>query len=117
MAKRQKELPPLTRLELDVMNVAWSLGDCTSAQVTAEFTKKRLPLARGKGNCIGSTEFRAAALAEISGMSGFGFGFSREVLHETSMVQSNPARRAACHGMFANEFAPTGVGTTARGCL
>lgn len=31
----------LSRLELDVMDVVWQLGDCTSAQVTAEFIKKR----------------------------------------------------------------------------
>jgi BlaI family penicillinase repressor len=36
--------PPLSPLELEVMNVVWQLGDCTSAQVTSAFAKKR-PLA------------------------------------------------------------------------
>ena len=36
--------PPLSPLELEVMNVVWQLGDCTSAQVTNEFAKRR-PLA------------------------------------------------------------------------
>ncbi len=41
MGTNREKLAPLSRLELDVMDVVWSLGDCTSAQVTAEFTKKR----------------------------------------------------------------------------
>lgn len=36
--------PALSSLELDVMDVVWELGDCTSAQVIDTFTKKR-PLA------------------------------------------------------------------------
>ena len=31
----------LSRLELEVMNVVWELGDCTSAQVIAAFTRQR----------------------------------------------------------------------------
>ena len=42
-AKRAK-LPTLSRLELTVMGIVWELGDCTSAQVVAEFAKIR-PLA------------------------------------------------------------------------
>ena len=41
MAKHSEKLPPLSRLELDVMDVVWTLGDCTSAQVTSAFMKKR----------------------------------------------------------------------------
>jgi len=37
-------LPELSRLETEVMDVIWGLGECSSAEVTAEFTKKR-PLA------------------------------------------------------------------------
>jgi predicted transcriptional regulator len=36
-----KQLPELSPLELEVMNVIWELGECTSADVIAEFTKKR----------------------------------------------------------------------------
>ena len=36
--------PPLSPLELEVMDLVWSLGECTSAQVTGEFQRKR-PLA------------------------------------------------------------------------
>lgn len=36
--------PALSRLELEIIDVVWKLGDCTSAEVTAEFRKKR-PLA------------------------------------------------------------------------
>jgi predicted transcriptional regulator len=36
-----KQLPELSPLELEVMNVIWDLGECTSAEVIAEFTKKR----------------------------------------------------------------------------
>ena len=41
---RKKKPLPLSRLELDIMHVVWELGDCTSAQVTSAFNKKR-PLA------------------------------------------------------------------------
>lgn len=36
-----KESPELSPLELGVMNVIWELGECTSAEVIEEFTKKR----------------------------------------------------------------------------
>jgi predicted transcriptional regulator len=36
-----KPLPELSPLELEIMNVIWDLGECTSADVIAEFTKKR----------------------------------------------------------------------------
>ncbi len=35
------QLPSLSPLELEVMNVVWDLGPCTSAQVTEAFVKKR----------------------------------------------------------------------------
>jgi BlaI family transcriptional regulator, penicillinase repressor len=44
MAKRgrgKSELPELSRLEMTVMGVVWELGDCSSAEVIAEFTKRR----------------------------------------------------------------------------
>ena len=44
MAKRGRgktDLPELSRLELAVMGVVWELGDCSSAEVIAEFTKRR----------------------------------------------------------------------------
>lgn len=48
MARRSRSAPPirpaLSALELEVMDTVWKLGDCTSAQVTGEFQKKR-PLA------------------------------------------------------------------------
>ncbi len=48
MAKRKqkpsKQKKELSRLELQVMDVVWELGDCSSAEVIAEFCKKR-PLA------------------------------------------------------------------------
>ena len=37
----RKQLPELSPLELEVMNVIWELGECTSADVISEFTKKR----------------------------------------------------------------------------
>ena len=40
----KKELPELSRLEMAVMTVVWKLGDCSSAEVIAEFSKQR-PLA------------------------------------------------------------------------
>jgi len=42
--KRKESRPGLSSLELAVMDVVWDLGDCTSAQVTTEFRKRR-PLA------------------------------------------------------------------------
>jgi predicted transcriptional regulator len=42
--KRKESRPGLSSLELAVMDVVWELGDCTSAQVTDEFRKRR-PLA------------------------------------------------------------------------
>jgi BlaI family transcriptional regulator, penicillinase repressor len=44
MARRKQDktdLPELSRLELAVMGVVWELGDCSSAEVIAEFTKRR----------------------------------------------------------------------------
>jgi len=35
------DLPELSRLELAIMDVVWVLGDCSSAEVIAEFTKRR----------------------------------------------------------------------------
>jgi predicted transcriptional regulator len=35
------DLPELSRLELVIMAVVWELGDCSSAEVIAEFTKRR----------------------------------------------------------------------------
>jgi predicted transcriptional regulator len=37
----RKQLPELSPLELEVMNVIWELGECTSADVIKEFAKKR----------------------------------------------------------------------------
>jgi predicted transcriptional regulator len=36
-----KQSPELSPLELEVMNVIWELGECTSADVINDFTKKR----------------------------------------------------------------------------
>ena len=36
-----KSTPELSPLELEVMNVIWELGECTSADVIDRFTKKR----------------------------------------------------------------------------
>jgi predicted transcriptional regulator len=44
MAKQgngKTDLPELSRLELAIMGVVWELGDCSSAEVIAEFTKRR----------------------------------------------------------------------------
>ena len=38
---RAGDTPALSPLELDVMLVVWELGDCTSAEVTVAFQKKR----------------------------------------------------------------------------
>lgn len=37
----RKPLPELSPLELEIMNIIWDLGECTSADVIAEFTRKR----------------------------------------------------------------------------
>jgi predicted transcriptional regulator len=37
----RKKMPELSPLELEVMNVIWELGECTSADVISEFTKIR----------------------------------------------------------------------------
>jgi BlaI family transcriptional regulator, penicillinase repressor len=44
MTKRgtgKADLPELSRLELAIMDVVWELGDCSSAEVIAEFSKRR----------------------------------------------------------------------------
>jgi len=41
MKKRSSGRPQLSRLEMDVMDVVWELGDCSSAEVTQAFSKKR----------------------------------------------------------------------------
>ncbi len=40
-ASKKQARPELSRLELDVMDVVWTLGDCSSAEVTQAFRKKR----------------------------------------------------------------------------
>lgn len=46
MAKREKgarpELPELSRLELEVMDVVWSLGECSSADVIKAYAMREL---------------------------------------------------------------------------
>ena len=42
--KQAREKKELSRLEMQIMDVVWGLGDCSSAEVIAEFCKKR-PLA------------------------------------------------------------------------
>lgn len=46
MAKKKrpfgKEPIPLSALELEVMNVVWQLGDCSSADIVESFQQKRL---------------------------------------------------------------------------
>src|SRR5580698_1255655 len=37
----KRDLPEMSRLEMAVMTVVWKLGDCSSAEVIAEFTKRR----------------------------------------------------------------------------
>ena len=48
MAKKDKDKnqarPELSRLELEIMDVVWELGDCSSAEVITAYRKKR-PLA------------------------------------------------------------------------
>lgn len=39
--KRQQDMPELSRLEQDIMNVVWGLGECSSAEVIETYTKKR----------------------------------------------------------------------------
>lgn len=39
---RKPSRPALSSLEMEIMDVVWELGDCTSAQVIEAFTKKRL---------------------------------------------------------------------------
>ena len=42
--KNEQNRPALSPLELEIMDVVWELGDCTSAQVIAAFSERR-PLA------------------------------------------------------------------------
>jgi len=42
--KKETRLPELSRLELDVMDVVWTLGECSSAEVIASYQERR-PLA------------------------------------------------------------------------
>jgi BlaI family penicillinase repressor len=44
MPRRKSSQHHLSPLELDIMNVVWELGECTSAEVIEAFQKKR-PLA------------------------------------------------------------------------
>ena len=41
MARKRARLPELSRLEQDIMNVVWDLGECSSAEVIMEHNKKR----------------------------------------------------------------------------
>src|SRR5687768_9091847 len=44
MAKQARgsgDRPELSRLEMEIMDVVWELGECSSAEVTAAYTKKR----------------------------------------------------------------------------
>jgi BlaI family transcriptional regulator, penicillinase repressor len=39
--RAKRELPELSRLELEVMDVVWNLGDCSSAQVIEAYASRR----------------------------------------------------------------------------
>lgn len=39
--KNERSLPPLSRLELEVMQAVWSLGECSTGEVIAEFNRGR----------------------------------------------------------------------------
>ncbi len=41
MAKKENELVRLSRLEQEIMNVVWDLGECSSAEVIALYNRKR----------------------------------------------------------------------------
>lgn len=43
-SRQDKSRPPLTSLELAVMDTIWELGECTSSQIVETFRRKR-PLA------------------------------------------------------------------------
>lgn len=47
MAKKAGRRPAtdLSPLELEVMNIIWDLGECSSAEVIAEYTERHRPLA------------------------------------------------------------------------
>ena len=42
---RKKTLPKLSELEMDVMDIVWKLGDCSSIQVIEAFFKQKRTLA------------------------------------------------------------------------
>lgn len=48
MPKRKsasKKTPGLSKLELDVMDTVWELGECSSAQIVEDYQRKKRPLA------------------------------------------------------------------------
>ena len=62
MAKKGKDQnearPELSRLELEIMDVVWELGDCSSAEVITAYRKKR-PLAPTSCPAVSSSGWRS----------------------------------------------------------
>jgi BlaI family penicillinase repressor len=76
-----KPFATLSALELELMDIIWRLGDCTSAQVTAEFSKKR-PLAPTTIRTV-LTKLRSKGYVEIIPSLERGFMFRPAVPRET----------------------------------
>ena len=82
MTPRKKSLELLTPLELEVMGVVWELGDCTSAQVTAAFRKRR-QLAPSTIRTVLSTLCKKGYVEPVPAI-GRGFTFRATIKRETA---------------------------------
>lgn len=87
-ADRRRDRKPvaLTTLELEVMDVVWDLGDCTSAQVIAAFARKR-PLAPTTIRTVMSALRRKGYIKPIPNI-GRGFLFRPAIPRENVARQS-----------------------------
>ena len=103
--KTRKRRAPLSPLELEVMDTIWDLGDCTSAQVTEAFRRKRL-LAPTTIRTV-MTTLRTKGFIEPIPTVGRAFVFRPKVKRETvarrslknliaSLFQDSPRQAIAC---------------------
>ncbi len=109
MAKRKRkqarEKKELSRLEMQIMDVVWGLGDCSSAEVIAEFCKKR-PLAETTIRTV-LTNLRKKGYLELIPTVERGFRLRSIVSRESvagrwmsNLVDNlfgNSPRKAICH--------------------
>jgi predicted transcriptional regulator len=95
MPRRKTSHHDLSALELDVMNVIWELGECTSAEVIEAFRKKR-PLANTTIRTVMSNIRRKGYIEMVSS--------DESRVHFKARVAKRDVARRTVRRMLSNLF-------------